>query len=45
MGPPTDTKKLTEARTELMKQIQKRRQELMTDLKKQQERLNHTQQK
>jgi invasion protein IalB len=42
-GPPTDTQKFKEARTELMKQIAERQKTMIQELKKQQEDLNKMQ--
>jgi hypothetical protein len=42
-GPPTDTQKFKEARTELMKQIAERQKTMIQELKKQQDDLNKMQ--
>jgi invasion protein IalB len=43
VNPPTDTKKFTAARQELLKEIAKRREQVQNELKKKQEDLNRTQ--
>jgi invasion protein IalB len=42
-GPPTDTKKFTEARKKLMEDIKARREQMIAELRKQQEELNKMQ--